>query len=1064
MAIVEDKRGMQIGNMPSVDAVSQEGFIIYSDDGIHTYKMTIAEFAQAIGVVMTGGGDRDGEGEGLAYWIEEARRIYRDIVEADEFGNKIITVSSLNAIVFDMLSVQKGRTTVTNEKGYSAEFGNAHAGGVDDDDWLIDLPDYTDIDGNIWTNNTYPKEKYLEIVNAIATIRRPALNDAMDQPDSRYYCGLINKNSSLPKPYSKLNSQMTFSDIIINPLCKLTKNGKDSQGQTADVPADGAVTLEWDRLGAYGQDRVYFGTINLNVNHTKRPSLTKILGFTSDSVPIVAYHNEYADDRDELAAALSSLAQSFANNSWKGPVTPKVGTYEYYFTLYCIGNPNTVGQAMFTPSPSNLDKTLEVPYYPWTVGRDHGFMHEYGAYYGGSHDTSHLADYQTRQYKTIYSIDYPPVSRPQDSGEDARYINNVSYKDLETGFIFPSPYIRATVCGDEEESASDLPTPEYYEGNDPFVYGHQWSWNVRHYSDAFQSGKVDTYYDKADFGGAYFTDDEGTVWYILLTAATRDQHSLWKESWGTDREGVNIPSDNVINTVPLEFDKAPAHLNIPTMDHWIMDGVYDSSEWSNLDEFGREGYGTHIDEHTYTDPDTGEVTTKYTGYVTHPLTSIKNSVMEAAYENIQNIGKAVLNGLGLKGIKPLWPTDAIGIHSEISATSQSALNGGVFKPNSKYEETYNLDAINGSLYLKGDAYDNGKKLSDRFQEKLKAGENITIERDEDQNLVISAEDGGGGGSSSELTYEFDSSTKQTTISGLGDKDIHLPKYNGMYLNPSYGQRSGEEWINLQPKVDVGSMSNTIEGTPMTSTDPTDSSNKLYLDIKETYRNNTQRRLTGGKHVWLNNQPNTDGNTPSGSGTTSVRDTLYTDCIDTIKVDGVALTTQLDAQTGSHFVDIPSSGGGAVGNPFTIVDNYGGSSYVDSASNYYTNLGSLTIPNKNTYDGYLWVQAEAAIQIISSDTIAADSIISLEMRPDGFYNDLVSRISNEGYDHRSMILVDAKQIVHVDDNNIWTKVSICGMLNHTLSSPPSLKINVLQNSGLRKQVYWKAGIAYIPKSS
>lgn len=977
MAIVEDKRGMQIGNMPSVDAVSQEGFIIYSDDGIHTYKMTIAEFAQAIGVVMTGGGDGDGEGEGLAYWIEDARRIYRDLMMSNE--NEFRTIMQQGVLGHTDIS-QVFRTGIhpnysaTTEDGYSASRGT----GIH---WYYDSG---------ITYRIFPDRVEHDILK---TYRFPSLNSSLEMPDSKYYCNLTPASQRPVVQYSYVGSEFNFPDIVVNPNMKFSDEVYDYSG--SDPVAMGIRAFDYPRIDAPGQDRRFFGYINLNVNRT------------------VKVHNPRQVANNEFSGpSMESLEQQLRVHQESAQFVdddyPVTGTAEYLFSLYCIGNPYEKVKATY----SKYNKLEEFEYYPFTLGnrlRVTGMQ-------------SHRYYYNLDETKYVENLEEMPDLPYHSSGD-------VAILDKRTGMGNLSPYTRAIELVEHQD------TPEEYD----------WTEGIKNWDDNLNGYySWPRYNDKSDIGGAYFTDDEGTLWYIALVPRTRASRSFWDEANGVE--------PTIISSDPTDFDKAPSFLDIgQVFDHWCYDGN-DSLE-DNYDHtiaaWDGEAWTT----------ETGGVTTYHRKFIPEKY-SLKQEMMDLYYERIQNIGKAVLSSLGLKGITPV-ELEAAGMHSEISATVDSVLNGGRYLNNNTYEQTYNLDGVSGSLYLKGDVYDNGKKASDKFQEKLTPGENITIERDENDDLVISST---GGGSSSELEYEFDSSTKQTTISGLGDKDIHLSKYNGIYLNPSYGQRSGKKWIELQPKVDVGSMNSTIEGLPMSSTDPADSANKLYLDIKETYRNNTQRRLTGGKHVWLNNQPNTDGNTPSGSGTTSVRDTLYTDCIDTIKVDGVALTTQLDAQTGSHFVDIPSSGGGAAGNPFTIVDNYGGSSYVDSASNYYTNLGSLIIPNKNSYDGYLWVQAEAAIQITSSDTIAADSIISLEMRPDGFYNDLVSRISNEGYDHRSMILVDAKQIVHVDDNNIWTKVSICGMLNHTLSSPPSLNINVLQNSGIRKQVYWKAGIAYIPRSS
>ena len=893
MAIVEGKSGMQIGNMPSIDAVTQDGFIIYSDDGIHTYKMTIAEFAQAIGVVMTGGGDGDG-GDGLAYWKEESRRIFRDIIDQAEYDDKKITVDMGIAYAYAIMScAQKGRVGVTNQYGYSATFGNHWPGWVDDDDWKINMPTYTDGEGN-WTNPIYPFYKYLEVVNAIATIRYPALNDSLAQPDSRYYCNLLNKNALLSRPYSQLNTQLTFEDIVINPLCKYSQVGVDGQGNPGTGP-EGIVTLEWDRIGALGQDRTYFGTINLNVSDTIRPYNPPMAA--DGQVYGISTENWY-DTREEAEADLAAHKAAFEDMTWDGECYPKSGTHEYYFTLYCLGNPSTKGQAMLTHDVQHLTPAKEVNYYPWTIGRDHGFMHQYEAYYGGVHDSSFMGDFYNTSDESIY--DTPPSSHLSiEIG--ARYINNLCYKDQNTGFIFPSPYIHVT------HGHGTAPTPEYYDENDPFVYDSGWGSTVRHYSEAFQSNVV-PYYDKADFGGAYFTDDEGTLWYVMLTGATRKSKSLWYDAWGNNRTGVNVGT--IVSSVPTEFDKFPSSLNIPTMDHWCLDGVADSSEYDGLDNNNNGIYTTQVIEHSFEDPDTHEVTYKYGGTIKHTVTSLKPSFMQAAYGRLQNIGRAILDGLGLKGIQPLWPTDAIGIHSEIAANSNTALNGGIYKNNNAYEETYNLDAINGSLYLKGDAYDNGEKIKDAYQKKLIAGENIDITDDENGHPVISSTGGGGGGA----TITCDNDTyKNAFILGLGDRAIMTSAKNGIYF-VAEAVRSAEhgDAIRLTPYIQFQSMNNTLTYTPESSGGG-GSNTKMYMDIKQEYRESTQRVLMGGQHVWLYNinqggGKNQQGHTPSGSNTASNRspDLLMTDCLDAVKIAGTALTVQHDTTNKSYYVDIPAN--------------------------------------------------------------------------------------------------------------------------------------------------------------
>lgn len=967
MAIVEDKRGMQIGNMPSVDAVSQEGFIIYSDDGIHTYKMTIAEFAQAIGVVMTGGGDGDGEGEGLAYWIEDARRIYRDLMSSNENEFRTIIPVVGSSIQFKVFgnAVAVPYWAFTND---GVHFTASHG-------FTNVLPKY----GNYTV--TQPVQK-----DILKTFRYPALNELLEQPDSKYYCNYVGSNAATMNPYVSIPTEVTLSAFggTINP-------NYTWQETTYDKSVDPPESYEYEtfkvpRIDAPGQDRVYFGTIHLNVNRNvvlKNYPVDYSRGgkIGEISVPVSEGTSAY----EALDAEIEHLFSTY-DYKMEPLIPPKNnGTEEFVFALYCLGCPSEKVKSLY----SKGNDSVEFEYLPWylshaALSETNYVKYRVPYYNGATPDLPTSLDLSALAEKPQYNL---PC--------DKNVLHIVDYDD---GHYTRSPYLLDCLSRDDSVSPD---------------------------------GSV-TYYDKSDIGAAYFEDEEGTMWYVLLFPKM----------------------GNATN-----FDKAPSYLDLgKSFDHWCYNGTYGDVDVDGLTE--SEHYRLHD---TGWDGDPWQDGDNWKRIYGHHRYFIKDWVLEDFTENIRDIGKAIVNALGLHGIKPL-ELEASGIHSEISATPDTALNGGRYLNSGQYERTYNLDAVTGSLYLKGDVYDNGKKASDKFQEKLTPGENISIERDENEDLVISST--GGGGSGSTATFEYDSENKRLSIKGLADKDIDIAKSNGIYFTGQYQKKTsgGTGWdtITLNPNIEFGSLESTIEGSQSTGVN-----SKLYLDIKETYRNNTQRRLTGGKHVWLNSQPSTDGNAPSGSGTTSVRDTLYTDCIDTIKVDGVALTTQLDAQTGSHFVDIPSSGGGAASNPFTY-KNYYNSEYVSSDYSAFTSLGTFALKGTLNYDGYSHIHVEVAFPVEASDTIAAGSLFTVEIRPAGFAAnaDIVEDIveGSTYFEDSCCFLTDTKPVMHSTSGRVWNVITIDGVINYKYSVDRTFTVNVKHDSGIRPLIRYNAGITFVPKSS
>lgn len=812
MAIVEGKNGMQIGNMPSIDAVTQDGFIIYSDDGIHTYKMTIAEFAQAIGVVMTGGGDGDG-GDGLAYWKEESKRIFRDLMSSNENEFRVIRLNVLGGIESTFRTCVKHQWQMSNDSGETyANFGVLRV-----------TPKY----GN---NNMFPNTLFHDVLK---TFRFPALDELLTMPDSRYYCNYSNPAQRAITPYSQVPSEMNYEDITINPDYYIT-GPTFAPGSSEQVGTyDGYIP----RVNATGQDRRFFGYINLNVNKTVKMHNLKI-----------DYQHGYGIGEITAADSAANLDLVMENKKREAQLVeddyPVTGTAEYIFNLYCMGCPSEKVKASYT-SGQDLK---EFEYYPWSLQKPTNIN------YANLRMPFHFND------NLNHTIDLSDLEEQYVQPETALVRDMAAIKDKKSNTVLGSPYTYPLVNKNPESTPSGTPYDTMYD-----------------------------YYDKSDIGGAYFEDSDGTQWYVVLTPRTRASKSYWDQR--------NNVAPSIVTTDPSDFDKAPQYLALDQVyDHWCYNGDDDISNY-DLWDGGWNGTPWSTEE--------GGVTTWHRLYGPYRY-SLKTEKMAVYNENLQTIGKAILNALGLKGIKPL-ELEAGGIHSEISATVDTVLNGGRYLVNGDYEQTYNLNGAEGSLYLKGDCYDNGEKLKDAYQKKLTPGEGIEIEVDEQTGDLVISSDGGGGGA---ITYDNDI-YKNAFVLGLGDKAIMISAKNGIYFvadavrNAEHGDA-----IRLTPYIQFQSTNNTLTYTPETGGG---ANTKMYMDIKQEYRESSQRLLIGGQHVWLYNTfsgggKNQQGHTPNGSNTASNRypDTLMTDCLDAVKIAGTALTVQYDSINKSYYVDIPAN--------------------------------------------------------------------------------------------------------------------------------------------------------------
>lgn len=799
MAIVEGKTGMQVGNMPSIDAVSQDGFIIYSDDGIHTYKMTIAEFAQAIGVVMTGGGDGDG-GDGLLYWKEESQRIFRDIMSTNE--NEFRTINNGNVF----------RTLVNNYWVFTTD-GEDHS--VNQGSLTIH-PKYNG-------NNMWPDD----FKTSIAMCERfPALDSLFTMPDSKYYCNYTNPADRAVVPYSKLRSWQTYDDIIVNPPIYISEPTYIT-GQSEPV---GLYEEQISRIDCGGQDRRFFGYINLNVNKTvKIQNPTYDYGFEQNRLVMGYFTGDSAEAIEGQANARKSQAK-FVEDDY--PVT---GTAEYIFSLYCIGHPNEKAVGHYLDNHAN---DHEFEYYPWKAISQGYYRYPY------------RWNIVTDRIINLEEWNEPPIGNelyPQSP------LNQLYIQDKKTG-RWASPYYR--------------PLRKTNPASEPPAYSNELNNEISQV----------TFLDKSDIGAAYFTDDEGTLWYVVLTPRTRASKSYWDEQ--------NRVEPSIITNDPSDFDKAPQYLQLDqTYTHWCYDGS------DSLDDYNF-GDGGWIISPRYRE-NLGDWYGVYGGYGY----SLKSEKLEIYEERIGVIGKAILNALGLKGIKPL-KLSAGGVHSEIAASMDSVLNGGKYYANGTYAKTYDLNPIDGSFWLAGDAYDNGKKLKDVYQKKLTAGEGIEIEIDQETGDLVISSDGGGGSGSVDIVADADSSGN-VDITGFGEKKIRFVGGGGaiMELLSGYDGRGSNKTIALRPLLNAQS----AYGELLIGYSPT--YGYATIDIKRPYSETTQRVLKGSEHVYISESgKNSLGHNPNyASG--SVFDTIFTDCIDTISIGGTALPKQHVNK--SYSVDIPA---------------------------------------------------------------------------------------------------------------------------------------------------------------
>lgn len=904
---------MQIGNMPSIDEVNSDGYIIYSEDGVHTQKMSISDFANAVGILMTGEGDGDG-GDGLIYWTEESARIFRDLMTPDENEFRRIRNNKVFGRVVD-LTVGCESDPVEVSPGTYQTFG-------------FTLP-------RKLMNGTYneyePGQSYdTHVAETFSyflqhACRYPAISALLDQPDSKYYCNLIQYDNLRNKKYSQLDTQSVYDDMIVNPLGIVSKDYTYTIDPSSAEPQTETRTYSesFDQLNCTGQDRRYFGLIKLNVDKG-----FKFKGHVTYSDPFTTGATidprDYQSVQQEKAAAKDAArAEIFRQfGEWKEQYFPPhsgsgisraqfVGGYvdedpsgqqgevDYIFNLFCIGNINEIGEEVFnratSPMPMRTIKYTPLNY----INENTLSVYKLDS---GIPDNERMIQFSISD-DDYTTDDYEQLDNAGTALRPMYVAAPFTYKDTRLGFEadlhkralldFDDDGVHDIWCRDYMDCFSDLTT-------DPSKVRDLTSSELETLYSKLISPNY-TYNDRTDVGAAYFVDDDGTVWCIVLIPKEgRDVRDLLYD-WGN---GTSTDDDD---TFPLNYDKSASYLELDqTYNHWsyrndsdLLDAANDDLRESWWTKYGLGHNRTNMDfDAMYDDATVVErsgsrsadsVIYDVTIGPAYFATQYKYDSLnrEEETERISNIGKAVLNALGLHGIAPL-DDEVDGIHSEIAANSDTVLNGGRYLTDGSYQQTYNLNGRTGSLYLLGDAYDNGKKIKEAYQRMLEAGSNITMEENEETGNIIISSTGGGGGSIN-VTMTYDSENKRLTFSGIGDKDIILYNY-GIYFE---GSTIDGNYV-LKPKFDISNSSHLYADTK-------------DIDIKQNYHESTQRKIMGGEHVFFYPSKNQPGHNPMDSAMiASDYDKLYTDCIDTIKVDGTALTKSYDSQNDSYYVDIQSS--------------------------------------------------------------------------------------------------------------------------------------------------------------
>lgn len=232
-----------------------------------------------------------------------------------------------------------------------------------------------------------------------------------------------------------------------------------------------------------------------------------------------------------------------------------------------------------------------------------------------------------------------------------------------------------------------------------------------------------TYKDRTLARHGIIMDDNNIAWYIYLSPAK----SISDE---TDDSYFVTTFKDTVNGVAI--DKQLSYLNIgETPNHWAY----------------YEGANPTDTTVTYSKTHKNGLTFNFT------FDTLSEQSEEQYHSNFIELAKKIVSSLKVKGIKPYFDIPKIKTGIYVGSSDGMAFSSGLMSENDdSYTEMININGATGNIKTNGNIksdedifgrqlYENESPLSQIYQQKLIAGENITIE-----DNVISASGGGGGGS------------------------------------------------------------------------------------------------------------------------------------------------------------------------------------------------------------------------------------------------------------------------------------------------------------------------------
>ncbi len=202
-----------------------------------------------------------------------------------------------------------------------------------------------------------------------------------------------------------------------------------------------------------------------------------------------------------------------------------------------------------------------------------------------------------------------------------------------------------------------------------------------------------------------FMGDDDVAWYVFLAPYEK------------------IDDDDGGNPYSITPERDLAYLNMgETPNHWAY----------------YEGANPVDETKTYTNTHKNGMT------FTINVASLSEESEKTYHNNFINLAKKIVDKLGVKGIKPYFDTAPIKTSLCVDSMDGTAFSSGYVTDAESYVERVNINGKTGRITASGSIeagesmFEGGLSLKEKYQEKLIAGENITIEGN-----VISASGGGG---------------------------------------------------------------------------------------------------------------------------------------------------------------------------------------------------------------------------------------------------------------------------------------------------------------------------------